>query len=221
MATTTLSVVLRDAWRTLGVWYCAVWAYIKAHIHFHVNRKTVPEWRITTAMAFCVGGFDGVRDGECRDISDWFIPNDDWEKDVNDFLGWPGVRVEFRYVHTSAFGKTTKYRMILRNGDRCVFPPPPMVPGTSPRGVLAARLVPRADAADASPVDVTARVIKYAGPARDFYRAQGLAVCPLDCFPFDDPDALVERFAALTIIDAATFQEREFPLDENQPMCLC
>lgn len=208
--TSSISNVLRNAWRTLLLWRYAVWSWFRAHVHFHVTRKSVPEWRITSALAFCEDT------GDFQVISHWFDP-DGWEEDVDSFLGWKHVRVDVRYVHTSPFGKTTKYRMVLRNGDTCTFPPPP--PGrTGPRGVLAARLVPGVP--DASPVDVTTRVIKYAGPARDFHAGQGLHVRPLDCFPCDDHDALAERFAALVIVDGAAFREHAFSLIHNHPIML-
>ncbi len=204
---------LVEAWRTLRLWQYAVWAWIKAHLHFHVTRKAtaVPEWQITSALAFCEDT------GDFRDISAWFHP-DDWEEDVDTFLGWKRVRIDVRYIHTSAFGKTTKYRMVLRNGDTCPFPPAAPGPGTGLRGVLAARLVPGVP--EATSVDVTARLIKYAGPARDFHASCGLSVRPLDCFPCDDHDALADRFAALAIVDAATFQEHEFSLVDNPPIRL-
>ena len=203
-----MTAFLRNAWRMVRLWQYALWTWIKAHLHFHVTRKAtfVPEWRITAALAFCEDTND------FRDISSWFHP-DHWEEDVETFVGWRRVRIDVRYVHTSAFGKRTKYRMVLRNGDRCVFPPILPSPGTGLRGVLAARLVPGVP--DASPVDVTARVIKYAGPARDFHAVHGLSVRPLDCFPCDDHDALAERFDALVILDAATFEEKSFSLADN------
>lgn len=208
---TSLPELMRDVWRALRMWHYTTWSWIKAHLHFRVTRKSVPEWRITAALAFCEDTDD------FRDISHWFHP-DDWEEDLDTFVGWKRVRVDVRYMHTSPFGKTTKYRMVLRKGDPCVFPPQLSATPRGPRGVLAARLVPGVP--EASPVDVTSRIIKYAGPARDFHAGQGLAVRPLDCFPCDDHDALAERFASLVIVDGATFREHAFSLSENRPIVL-
>lgn len=210
----SVSDFLGNAWRTLRLWRYTLVAWVKAHIHFRVSRKSVPEWRITAALAFC----DDT--GEFRDVSHWFYP-EDWEDDADVLLGWGSVRVDVRYTHTSPFGKVTKYRMVLRKGDACIFPPrlAPAATGLKgPRGVLAARLEPGVP--DASPVDVTSRIIKYAGPARDFHAGQGLAVRPLDCFPCDDHDALAERFASLVIVDGATFREHAFSLADDVAIVL-
>jgi hypothetical protein len=201
----------RSAWQTFKVWLYVAWSWATGNLHRHVRSKSTPEWRITAALAFCEDT------GDFKDISHWFFPGD-WQEDVDTFLGWKRVRIDVRYVHTSQFGKVTKYRMVLRNGDACVFPPRLETTPRGPRGVLAARLEPLV--ADANPVDVTSRVIKYAGPARDFHAGQGLSVRPLDCFPCDDHDALADRFKALVIIDAASFREHVFPLDANPPICL-
>lgn len=202
---------MRSAWHTLHIWLYVAWAWIAGNVHRHVRSKSTPEWRITAALAFCEDS------GAFRDITHAFFP-DGWEEDVDAFLGWKRVRIDVRYIHTSQFGKVTKYRMVLRPGDTCVFPPRLETTSRGPRGVLAARLDPLVS--DARPVDVSGRIIKYAGPARDFHAGQGLCVRPLDCFPCDDHDALPERFQALVITDAASFREQVFPLDANPPIAL-
>lgn len=202
---------LRSAWHGLRVWLYVAWAWVTGNVYRHVRSKSTPEWRITAALAFCEDS------GAFKDITHMFFP-EMWEEDVDTFLGWKRARIDVRYIHTSKFGKVTKYRMVLRPGDPCVFPPSLETTPRGPRGVLAARLDPLVP--DAMPVDVTGRIIKYAGPARDFHAGQGLSVRPLDCFPCDDHDALPERFQALVVIDAASFREHVFPLDANPPIAL-
>lgn len=202
---------IRDAWQTLLLWQHMMWAWVKAHFHVRMKKKTVPEWTITAALAFCEDS------GSFEDISHWFDPFT-WEADFDRLIGWDNVRVDVRYIHTSAFGRVSKYRMVVRRGDSCLFPP--LVTSQGPRGVLAARLTPWAHHEGASTVDVTARLIKYAGPSRDFHRGQGLKVRPLDCFPCDDHEALAARFETLTIVDAAAFQEHVFPLADNPSISL-
>jgi hypothetical protein len=70
----------------------------------------------------------------------------------------------------------------------------------------------------AKQVDVTQRLKKYAGPNKDFYESQGLGVRVLDCFPFDDPDHLAERFESLSILDTSRLLRQEmcvFSLKDN------
>ena len=84
-----------------------------------------------------------------------------------------------------------KFRMVLRPGDVCVFPPPPRGRGF-PLAVLAATLHGGVE------VDVTRRVLKYQGATRDFH---GTHVTVRDMFPFDDHDDNAERFSHLQVID--------------------
>lgn len=86
--------------------------------------------------------------------------------------------------------------MLLRPGDRCVFPPARRRPLTTvfPLTVLAAGMHGRGGE---ELLDVTRRVLKYQGPARDFH---GTPIRVRDLFPFDDRDDAV--FAFLRVIDS-------------------
>ena len=190
----------------LAIWTQVLWAWVANLFHLHVKKRCVdiPEWSIVSAHVI-----DDVT-GDFGDISNRFHLWT-WEEDVMDEFGWDNPRVDIRYLHTSPLGKVTKYRMILRPGDFCMFPPlrpkNPLAGGL--RGIISATLVPYAHIPDAREVDVTTRLKKYAGPNKDFYHAQGLEVRVLDCFPFDDPDQLAERFESLTILDSSRLVSQE------------
>jgi hypothetical protein len=117
-----------------------------------------------------------------------FFSPETWEEDALDATGWERLRVEVRYRQGDG-----KFRMVLRPGDRCVFPPPRRARGF-PLTVLAASL--RGNDLD---VDVTHRVLKYAGATRDFH---GTRVTVRDMFPFDDHDDNAQRFKHLRVIDS-------------------
>ena len=146
---------------------------------------------------FEIGGYH-------RDITLEFRP-ESWEDDARDLTDWDAFRVEVRYVLGGQ-----KYRMVLRPGDACVFPPygdddddAPAGTGTGrgvspPRGVLAAALV-----GENRETDVTSRVRKYQGPRGDFHAGLGLKTRVKDMFPFDDHDDNARRYHTLRVIDAA------------------
>ena len=115
-----------------------------------------------------------------------FFNPETWEDDARDATGWDRLRLEVRY----RVG-TQKFRMVLRPGDVCVFPPPPRARGF-PLTVLAASLHGSID------VDVTHRVLKYAGFNRDFH---GTRVTVRDMFPFDDHDDNAQRYTHMRVID--------------------
>jgi hypothetical protein len=101
----------------------------------------------------------------------------DWWDHVAAVAGFTPSRVEFRIVDN---GK--KRRAVLYPGTPCdpEFPMPRVV-------IVNATLVPQSDA---KPVDVTNRVQKYIGnpmPAAHM-------------FPFDDPDALQERWKHMRVL---------------------
>ena len=196
-------------WHAACLWqrYMVAWTKARLHARFGGSR---PAWEIRSAFSFCEDT------GDFLDVTAHFKP-DSWETDIQQYSGWDTFRVDLRYTHTTKFGKVSKYRMILRNGDTCVFPPclgtTTTTVGTTrgPRGVLSATLVPRTTVS-AREVDVTSRLQKYAGPLKDFHKGAGLTVNGLDCFPFDDADLLQSRFEFIRLIDAATLKETTFEL---------
>lgn len=134
-----------------------------------------------------------------------------WEADVRERTRWTAFRVEIRYLF-----RHKKYRMVLRPGDACVFPPypEPAAPACRvPRGVLSARLQgPKGSSIDC---DVTARVLKYQGPKGDFHTGLGLRGVRLhDMLPFDDHQDNLARFSHLRIIDT-TARIVDLPYAEN------
>jgi hypothetical protein len=97
---------------------------------------------------------------------------DTWEADAVKATGWAHVRVEIRYKL-----RDVKYRLVLRHGDVCEFPPLArhQVKPFIRKAILFGD--------HGLCVDVTRRVRKYQGPNRDFH---GLQVTVKDMFPFDD-----------------------------------
>lgn len=132
-----------------------------------------------------------------RELSPALFDPGTWEQDAKSLTGWTSVRVEVRYVF-----RHKKYRMVLRAGDACVFPPyrDTTAPACRlPKGVLSARLQgPRGSETDC---DVTARVLKYQGPRGDFHAGLGLRVMLRDMFPFDDHADNAVRFSHLRVLD--------------------
>lgn len=120
-----------------------------------------------------------------------------WESSVRDATGWTDFRAEVRYTY-----RHKKYRMVLRRGDRCTFPPYAEPSGPTcrlPKGVLSARLQgPLGSDIDC---DVTRRVLKYQGPRGDFHAGLGLRVRLHDMFPFDDHADNAARFTHLRVLD--------------------
>lgn len=143
--------------------------------------------------AFNEGGGEGFH----KELSPRFFDPDAWERDAVEMTGWKKLRLEVRYVF-----RHKKYRMILRPGDACVFPPyqEPAAPACRlPKGVLSARLQgPRGSDIDC---DVTSRVLKYQGPRGDFHAGLGLKVHLQDMFPFDDHVDNAARFTHLRVLD--------------------
>jgi len=250
---------LRRLWTTVRLCEQLALAWIKSTFRARFG-SPAPEWTLQSAHAVCDASADFL------DVTPFFDAAS-WEEDVHRVSGWDRFRVDVRYHHTSRYGKISKYRMVLRNGDDCPFPPPPLKRGVGgPRGVLMAKLIPHDVSGDhstglsgdhstglsgdhstglsgdhstdlsgdhstdlsgdpsvnqdlASPpareVDVTGRLLKYAGPDKDFHAGVGLRVRVLDCFPFDNTDMLRARFACLHVTDAATFKTHEFSLKDD------
>ena len=186
------------------VWFAAVWewarmAYAGASAWLRVRLCTAKrrdDWAVYRVYAFeepdnrddnvdDEGGH--VADGhKFHELPARFFDPDTWEDDAKDATGWDRLRVEVRYRVGG-----NKFRMVLRPGDECVFPPPPRARGF-PLAVLAASLHGGVD------VDVTRRVLKYQGATRDFH---GTHVTVRDMFPFDDHDDNAHRYSALQIVD--------------------
>lgn len=206
--------VLRDVWRASFnlVWLAYIWTV--AHVHFHFRAVAdISPWSIVRVIAINddTNEFFTIS-SRVFDPRSWdaCLPEDDGDEDVEEEeedeedepTTNPSWRVEVRYVHTTKFGRPTKYRMVLRQGDVCTFPPKPPGLGRAQTGramvlgVVHADLVPRDDT-DATHIDITDRIKKYMGPGKDFH---GLDIRPLDVFPYDDPEILVQRFAGIRLV---------------------
>lgn len=142
---------------------------------------------------------EGQRDGGFHcDMSPTFLSPSTWEQDARDYTSWSKFRVELRYVF-----RNKRYRMVLRPGDACIFPPYESDASEPrcrlPKGVLSARLQgPPGSGIDH---DVTSRVLKYQGPRGDFHSGLGLRVRLQDMFPFDDHSDNGARFTHLRVLD--------------------
>ena len=159
--------------------------------------------------AFNEGGGEGFH----RELSLRSFQMDSWERDTRALTGWDSFRVEVRYML-----RHKKYRMVLRPGDACAFPPypEPSAPACRlPQGVLSARLQgPKGSDIDC---DVTSRVLKYQGPKGDFHAGLGLHVRMKDMFPFDDHCDNATRFSHLRIVDT-TARIADLPYAPNPRM---
>lgn len=136
-------------------------------------------------------------EGFHREVSPKLLDPSTWENDIKELTGWTKFRAELRYVF-----RNKKYRMVLRPGDRCTFPPyhEPSAPACRlPKGVLSARL--QGPVGSGIDCDVTSRVLKYQGPRGDFHAGLGLRVRLQDMFPFDDHADNATRFTHLRILD--------------------
>lgn len=150
-----------------------------------------------------------------QELAPRYFDADSWEPDARDLTGWARFRVEVRYVF-----RNKKYRMVLRPGDKCVFPPYQDASAPAcrlPRGVLSARL----QGALGSDIDcdVTERVMKYQGPRGDFHAGLGLTVRLQDMFPFDDHADNAQRFTHLRLMDT-TARLTDLPYRTNPAMVL-
>ena len=132
-------------------------------------------------------------DGSCVSVTKMFRP-EAWEESVRVATGWKlaRFRADVRYL---AHGK--KFRLVLRPGDTCTFPPCAQRHRGGPKGVMAAELCgPEAT------INITPRVLKYQGPLKDFHQGLGLRVGVVDMFPFDDPEELDAHFESMRLVDA-------------------
>jgi hypothetical protein len=187
--------------------YCRVkirlaWQWLLSFVRTHT---APPDWTITAAYAF-------DDEGRFMDVSAVFQPTDQWAQDTEEYTTWPVSKVEIRY--TSRLG--VKYRMILRPGTPCPFPPD--LSGPRGMGFVSAVFLP-SSVPDAKPIDVTHRLRKYAGPLKDFHAHAGLTVRASDILPMDDWDFFTERFKKLVVTDMH-FKRHVFLLDSNPEICL-
>lgn len=140
---------------------------------------------------------EGEEPGFFKEIPVTFFDAASWEADAREITKWTSFRMEVRYTF-----RHKKYRLVLRPGDTCTFPPyhEPSAPACRlPKGVLSARLQgPLGSDIDC---DVTQRVMKYQGPKGDFHAGLGLKVRLHDMFPFDDHADNTTRFSHLRMMD--------------------
>jgi hypothetical protein len=175
--------------------------WFKSSYSIHPRIKTVYAFNENADDTY--GGYSRVLPRDAFDLhfSTWervaqkYIPHREWGD---------RYRLEIRYEY---LGK--KYRMILRPGDDMDFARLTDTAQAHSR-VLLARLMP-SDGDD--PVNVTARVAKYAGPLRTFDNVR-----ITDMFPFDDHDRNAAHFSCLRIIDGS-FRVWDVPYDPvNNPV---
>lgn len=206
-------------WHRLTCWFHLISLVVRSWV-----RCAVWGGRVITSqhgpLAYRVYAFNdspdsGGSSGFCREISPRYFDSSTWDQDVRDMTGWDRFRVEVRYVL-----RQKKYRMILRPGDACDFPPykEPAVPACRlPKGVLSARLQgPPGSEIDA---DVTSRVLKYQGPRGDFHAGLGLKTHVHDMFPFDDHQDNCARFSHLRVMDTMA-RIIDVPYEDNPVMTL-
>lgn len=140
---------------------------------------------------------EGPQPGYYKEVPVTYFDPATWEADAREITKWSAFRMEVRYTF-----RHKKYRMVLRPGDPCPFPPYDEPAATScrmPKGVLSARLQgPLGSDIDC---DVTQRVMKYQGPKGDFHAGLGLKLKLQDMFPFDDQADNSARFSHLRIMD--------------------
>lgn len=158
---------------------------------------------------------EGGGTGFHRDLPVKYFDPDTWEATARDLTGWTRFRVEVRYTF-----RHKKYRMVLRPGDACTFPPypEPSAPACRlPKGVLSARL--QGALGTDIDCDVTSRVLKYQGPRGDFHAGLGLKVRLHDMFPFDDQADNTARFTHLRVLDTMA-RVLDFSYRDNAEMQL-
>lgn len=115
-----------------------------------------------------------------------------WEVTVREQTRWTtdNLRVDVRYL-----SRGKKFRMVLRPGDECSFAA--LSKSCSPDGVLSAELV---QTDDKRSFNVTARVLKYQGPGKDFQAGMRHRVGVYDMFPQDDPEELAATYSGVRVM---------------------
>lgn len=188
-------------------------AWVRAHAQFHFRKRTQqPEWRATALLAFApaTGGFKDVTSTMATILEN---PGE-WPHIVRDLTGWGHqdgpLQLEVRYVHASAYGRLHKYRAVLREGESFAMPPGKSHGLLGPSSLIVHATMEPWNEEEAAPVDVTARIRKYGGPAKDFHERP---LAPIDCFPFDDPNMLRDRFRGIRLV--TPLSSRLVPWDET------
>ena len=167
------------------------WAVAKAYYRFYFLARFLDGSAFMVYKAVAVDEEAGVSALVTRAFD-----LNDWEESVRVATGWTTerVRVDVRYL---AHGR--KYRLVLRRGDTAHLGSLPERHRGGPKGVIAAEL---RGVGDCRSVDITRRVLKYQGPARDFHSAMGLRVSVTEMFPYDDAAELMHSFATLVLVDS-------------------
>jgi hypothetical protein len=195
---------------TVKLWYIVAVIYVKftcikllTHLPEERERDSL---KITKVLIF-----DETRGNDSWELLDvtgiwkrwaWNIEAINDPNAIDDILehfgkDWRAWKVEIRYTDK----ENNKYRILARNES-----PPPTSPHPQhhvhdhimhgPRGILAASLVPMSGG-EAREVDVTRRLVKYAGPSHDFHQQ---TVVVKDIFPLDDHDDNRTRFGGIKVI---------------------
>lgn len=169
------------------------------------RRARHPRWQVCKVMVF--NGDPTEQHGYLKDITGYFLRTPvavwygtGWEQCVHDLTGWDTFRLEIRYTFHGR-----KYRMVFKNGWAFMWPPY-LHPKWGPT-VIHAALVPREH--DGVPQDVTRRMVKYAGPMKDFHATVATVPSAADMFPFEDPAMLRETYTCVSVRDI-TMRNKKF-----------
>lgn len=181
---------VREALRRAYQWARYAWVMLVATWRVSVLQRYLCTRSLWVYKAVAIN----EADGSDANVTKTFTP-EAWEATVRLVTGWESapLRVDVRYL---SYGR--KYRLILRPGDACAFAEFPERHRGGPKGVMAAELVGEDDVV----VDITRRVLKYQGPAKDFHAGMGARVGVTDMFPYDDAQELRANFGELRVIDA-------------------
>ncbi len=186
-----------------------IYIFASAYARHHFERFPPPDrddhFKITKTLVFCedAGWICTRANPDFADITEWFSI-DSWAEDIEcNFPTWTKWKLEIRYTH-----RGDKFRHVIRQGDSLTWPPAhddadtehvnKLHEVTKPTGILSASLIPHAGT-DASHVDITHRVRKYAGVTRDFSTASA-NLRAHDVLPMDDNEWNAERFETIRII---------------------
>ncbi len=203
----------RSVW--LRVWYRLV-SWVSSAVGLSTATSTTTTIQHHGPEAYRIYAFnEGGDPGFHREIPVRYFCPETWERDIQDLTGWDAIRVEIRYIL-----RHKKYRLVLRPGDTCTFPPypEPAAPALRlPRGVLSARL--QGAPGSGIDTDITPRVLKYQGPKGDFHAGLGLKVRLFDMLPFDDHADNALRFTHLRLVDTNA-RITDFPYGGNPVMSL-
>jgi hypothetical protein len=153
-------------------------------------------------------------EGTMTEVTPYFIcpesrklhPRDNWElccREALEKVDEPrkdvGVKLEVRYYYQNMFGFKTKYRLICHQGDDLIIPPHRVIyKDDRPINPPILQCIMFYSTGQKKPWDVTHRVLKYAGPNKDFGTTP---IKVFEMFPIDDPESLRQQFSHLLVID--------------------